>query len=172
MDVLELVAECFAYPGPETVNGLRSQVEVLDRGSARSELAAFLEAVARLDLGAWEELHTRTLDLSPLFVPYVGHVIWGENYRRGEFMADLKGEQRRAGVETGGELPDHLAPVLRYLAATDRPLEDLVEVLPDAIDKMERTLRKAEPSNPYRHLLAAAGAAVSETLRTAQGAKA
>ena len=51
----------------------------------------FLDEVGSLTLGEWEELHTATLDLSAPFVPYVGHVIWGDDYRRGEFMADLVG---------------------------------------------------------------------------------
>jgi nitrate reductase delta subunit len=90
-----------------------------------------------------------------MFVPYVGHVAWGENYRRGEFMADLVGEMRNADVPLGGELPDHIAPLLRYLARTDEPFEDLVEVLPGAAATMQETLKEASARNPYLHLLAA-----------------
>ncbi len=115
----------------------------------------FLDEVGSLSLGEWEELHTATLDLSAPFVPYVGHVIWGDAYRRGEFMADLVGALRDAEIELGGELPDHVEPILRYLAATDTPLPDLVEVLPGALATMSQTLKSAAPGNPYCHLLAA-----------------
>ena len=40
----------------------------------------------------------------------LGHVVWGENYRRGAFMADLNAAMREAGVALHGELPDHLQP--------------------------------------------------------------
>jgi nitrate reductase delta subunit len=126
----------------------------------RRALERFLGEVESLDLGEWEELHTRTLDLSPLFVPYVGHVMWGESYRRGEFMAELAGSMRELGVDLEGELPDHLAPVLRYLDT--RPSPELTGLVAAAVEKMGKELARAEAQNPYRHLLAAARLAVSE----------
>ena len=95
-------------------------------------------------------------------MPYVGHVTWGENYRRGEFMADVKRDMERHGVGLGGELPDHVEPILRYVAVVAEPLADLVEVLGPALDTMSSTLRSAERNNPYRHLLAAAVAVVQD----------
>jgi nitrate reductase molybdenum cofactor assembly chaperone NarJ/NarW len=59
-------------------------------------------------------------------------------------------------VNTGGELPDHLAPILRYLGCTTQPLPELVEVLQPALERMTAGLRRAEPDNPYLDLLAAA----------------
>lgn len=125
-------------------------------------MTRFVDEVSGLELGAWEELHTSTLDLSPLFVPYVGHVTWGENYRRGEFMADLKRDMERAGVDLRGELPDHIEPILRYVAATSEPLADLVAVLSDAVGTMSSTLDAAADHNPYRHVLAATARVVAD----------
>lgn len=167
-----VIALGFRYPHPGSLQELGESVRSLPAGSVRSRMDRFLEAVGRLELGEWEELHTRTLDLSPLVVPYVGHVIWGENYRRGEFMADLKRAELAAGVDPGGELPDHLEPVLRYLAAATAPLPDLMAVLPQAIEKMRSELAKAERKNPYRHLLAAAADAVDEVVEAMEGANA
>lgn len=165
---LDTVALGFDYPGTQSLDRLRGCLSNLPVGATRTAMERFVETVARLDLGEWEELHTSTLDLSPAFVPYVGHVVWGESYRRGVFMADLQREQRKAGIDQGGELPDHLQPVLRYLAAVDGPLPDLVEVLPTAIGEMRKELKKAQGHNPYRHLLGAALAAVDS--RLAKGA--
>jgi nitrate reductase molybdenum cofactor assembly chaperone NarJ/NarW len=157
----ELSAVCLAleYPGPGSAAMLEQVIRGLPAGSVRSELSAFAGEVGALALGDWEELHTRTLDLSPLFVPYVGHVTWGESYRRGAFMADLQRAQLDAGVDQRGELPDHIVPILSFLDAGGT-MPDLVEVLPDAIGAMRKDLRKAEPENPYRFVLAAAAAAV------------
>ena len=152
----DVVALCFRYPGPGALDGLRAAVGGLPGSSVERHLRRFIDEVAILDLGPWEELHTATLDLSPQFVPYVGHVAWGENYRRGAFMADLKVAMADVAVGLGGELPDHIEPVLRYVAATADPLGDLVEVLPSAVRTMRETLRAASPKNPYRHVLAAA----------------
>lgn len=151
----EVVALGYRYPESLRLEELREAVQNDLRGPVQRRMRRFVAAVGELDLARWEELHTRTLDLSPIFVPYVGHVIWGENYRRGEFMADLKREMERYGVDPAGELPDHIEPILRYLAVAAEPLPDLVAVLGDAVGVMHSTIRSAEPSNPYRHLVGA-----------------
>jgi len=155
MEQAEVVALGFRYPFPGAREELDSAVAGLAEGPVRREMERFSKAVGRLELAEWEELHTRTLDLSPLFVPYVGHAMWGESYRRGAFMADLKAEMTRVGVDAGGELPDHLEPVLRYLAVAESLPPDLEAALPAAVAAMGGELEKAEPGNPYRHLLAA-----------------
>jgi nitrate reductase delta subunit len=118
-------------------------------------LLKFLGEIDDLDLAGWEELHTRTLDLAPIFAPYVGYVIWGDSYQRGEFMAAMKVAQDEAGIDRKGELPDHLDPLSRYLAVVDEPPPELVELFPQAIARMKKTLKAAEKGNPYRHVLRA-----------------
>lgn len=151
-----IIASAFRYPTPGWAETLAAAVgEVSDPGVAEA-LGAFCDAVAGLELGEWEELHTRTLDLSPLVVPYVGHVIWGENYTRGEFMAKLVRAMRTAGVDLGGELPDHVAPILRlYDRDTERPPE-LDEVAVRAVEKMRAELARNDGRNPYLHVFDAA----------------
>jgi nitrate reductase delta subunit len=155
MHTAEVIALGYHYPTPLAADELSVAIEENLRGRVEHDMRRFLEGVGLLSLGEWEELHTSTLDLSPKFVPYVGHVVWGENYRRGEFMAELKAAMTQAGVDLGGELPDHIEPVLRYISAVPDPLADLIEVLPGAATSMRDTLRKVAPDNPYCHLLAA-----------------
>lgn len=149
------VALGLSYPHPGAAEVLQSTVDAMPNGRVRESMSLFSAAVGSLPVEEWEELHTRTLDLSPLFVPYVGHQAWGDSYRRGAFMADLQRAQWEAEVDQQGELPDHLIPVLRYLAVDGTPLADLVEVLPAAVASMRKELAKAEPDNPYRYLLEA-----------------
>jgi nitrate reductase delta subunit len=162
MHPTRVVASGYRYPTPDALITLERLVASMPRSLAHTAMAHFVDEVGQLEIGEWEELHTRTLDLSPAFVPYVGHVTWGENYRRGEFMADLKGDMRRHGVDLAGELPDHIEPVLRYLASADEPLSDLVDVLAGAVSKMQTTLASVDKRNPYRHLLAATLAVVED----------
>ena len=86
-------------------------------------------------------------------------------------MATLKGAQREAGVDASGELPDHIAPILKYLDATDDPHPDLQDVLAEAVGKMQKELKKADPASPYRPLLEAVREVVgeSESKRTGVG---
>lgn len=167
----EVVALGYRYPDDERLGMLSGAVERHLTGPAQRRMRRFVAAVGGLSLVEWEELHTRTLDLSPLFAPYVGHLIWGENYRRGEFMADLKRDMEQHGVDLGGELPDHIEPVLRYLAVTTDPLSDLVEVIGTAAGEMRQALRSAEPANPYRHLIAATVAVVGAETHVSLGGR-
>lgn len=162
-----LVAGGFTYPDSTSLESLEVAVREISGSAARREMQRFLKEIRKLDLPRWEELHTETLDLSPKFVPYVGHVVWGENYRRGAFMADLQREYALAGVDRLGELPDHLEPVLRYLDATDHPLPDLVDVLPGAVATMIKDLKKEDRKNPYLYLLGAAQAVLGERVQEA-----
>ena len=164
MSALRTVARAFDYPGPDALDRLRLDVRTISDRSVRGAMVLFVEAIGSLSLAQWEELHTRTLDLSPLFVPYVGHVMWGENYHRGAFMADLQAAIRDSNVDQGGELPDHIAPALRLLDAGAAPSE-LMEVFDRAIGEMQKQLKKAERTNPYLHLLNAAAAAVAATTK-------
>jgi len=158
MHVAEVIALAYRYPHPSARDELAAAIAQLDSGAVQRHLENFLRDISELELGRWEELHTATLDLSPQFVPYVGHVTWGENYRRGEFMADMNAQMRAAGIPLHGELPDHIEPFLRYLASVDEPFSDLVEVLPGAVAMMQDTLADAAPKNPYRHLVDATAA--------------
>lgn len=154
MKPTEVVALGYRYPTPTAATELASELADLPH-DVRRHMQHFVDAVSELTLGEWEELHTATLDLNAPFVPYVGHVIWGDAYRRGEFMSDLVRAMAEVDLELHGELPDHVDPVLRYLAVTDAPLPDLMEVLPGALATMHHTLETAAPDNPYCHLLAA-----------------
>lgn len=162
MATFDTLALAYRYPTADRLLELRTRAVRLSDQAPRRALRRFLEAVGGLTLAEWEELHTRTLDLAPLVVPYVGHAIWGENYQRGAFMVSLTRAQAEVGVRLDGELPDHLEPILRYLDVAVEPLPELMAVLDSALDHMELALEKAEAGNPYRYLLQATRLAVSQ----------
>ena len=151
----------YHYPRPGSAEQLADAVHAT-HGVVQRHLQLFVDDVSALSLAEWEELHTATLDLSPKVITYVGHIMWGDNYRRGEFMADLKGAMRETGTALEGELPDHLEPILRYLAVAETPMKDLVDVLPGATTTMKKNLKAESPGNPYLHLLDATVAFVAD----------
>jgi nitrate reductase delta subunit len=155
-ELLFLVAEAFCYPAPGQVERIVERLERVPPGDARRAVESFVGKVRLLSLGEWEELYTRTLDLNPPAAPYIGFQTWGESYQRGLFLSTLNRALLEAGVETEGELPDHLIPVLRYLGQAVEPLPELVEVLSPALRRIHDVLRQADAASPYLDLLAAA----------------
>lgn len=170
MNQFDAIALAFRYPEPGSLDEVRAAWESLPKGGVRRNLVKFLAEVEKLNLAGWEELHTRTLDLAPVFAPYVGYCVWGDSYQRGEFMAEMKVAQDEAGIDRFGELPDHLDPLSRYLAAVRSPDPRLVELFPQAIAFMKKTLREAEKSNPYRYVLNALEEAVGKLSAPVGGA--
>ena len=164
-DTPMLVALALRYPTPDGLVTLGTGVGALPKGGAAREMRRFLKGINGMRFEELEVLYTSTFDLSPVVAPYVGHLAWGDSYERGGFMAKLQGAMHSVGVHPNGELPDHLDPILRYLAATDEPIDDLKPVLVPAITKMEKTLKKADSKNPYVHVLTAAHIVAEERMR-------
>jgi len=155
MNAFDALATADRYPQPGHLETLQAAGAQIPAGPARRSYQRFTSLLSQLTLSEWEELHTRTLDLSPLFAPYVGYITWGENYHRGAFLAAMNRAEQNAGIDPDGELADHLDPVLRYLGRVEEPLPELTEVVGPAVAKMYKALKKAEPTNPYVHLLVA-----------------
>ena len=159
MDNLSLLAQALRYPSPGQIDALYTQIASLNGRPGSKLFAKFLAQFQPLSLSEQEELYTRTLDLSPLAAPYVGYQIWGESYKRGEFMAELSHEMKVHQIDLEGELPDHLRPILQYLAVSPSPLPELIEVLDQAVKAMHKSLKKSEDNNPYLLLFDAIGMA-------------
>ncbi len=145
-----ILAPLLGYPTPALPAQAGTAAEALRaaRSRAAGPLEAFAAFVADAAPGALEELYTRTFDLKPVAYPYVGFQLFGETYRRGEFLVLLQARYRAAGFAVEGELPDHLAVITRFLA--EHPDPDLVAegVIP-ALEKMLPPLM----DNPYRLVL-------------------
>ncbi|MGE5224642.1 MAG: nitrate reductase molybdenum cofactor assembly chaperone [Omnitrophica WOR_2 bacterium] len=153
-------AEAFQYPRPGLASRLQAGIDEIQEGPSRTAFSRFLEGVTCLDLGEWEELYTRTLDLNPKIAPYIGYQVWGDTYPRGDFLSRLNQELARCSIDLEGELPDHLLPVLHYMDCAAAPMAELKELLPQALQAMYRLLKKTDPVNPYGFLLQAVEAAV------------
>ena len=137
-EVLCAVAHALRYPVPPPVRF--------------DECGDFFDEIAHVDPSGLEELYTTTFDLNPVASLEVGWHLWGEQYERGRFLADLRGLQDRLGIDAGCELPDHLTVLLPTIAASENP--QLRETCAKAIEKILKPLD--EQGNPYRHLLRAA----------------
>jgi nitrate reductase delta subunit len=156
-----------AYPDEElgrrlpllgsVVGGLPSHL-----GDPLARFVTHAERTPPLDLAAH---YVETFDHTRRCCLYLTYYAHGDTRKRGMALLAFKTAYRRAGLELGsGELPDHLAVVLEFAAATDpaagrRLLLDHragIELLRLALD---------ESGSPYVHVLQA----VSATLPSLRG---
>ncbi len=153
--LLETLALAYQYPKSGSTKALWERVKDLPKSRAKDLLERFLRVFSELKLSEREELYTRTLDLTPLTAPNVGYAVYGEDYRRGRFMSELNAEYAKLEIDTSNEIPDHLIPVLRYLAVAEEPLPELLQLLEPALHQIIHTLKTLESKNPYLLLLEA-----------------
>ncbi len=102
-----------------------------------------------------EEIYTSAFDLQALCCPYVGHHLYGDNYKRSQFMAQLNQGYHARGFSGGCELPDHVVVILRFLAcghADEFSLALFNEGLIPAVGSMVKAF-DAGKTHPYGALL-------------------
>lgn len=157
----ELLAALLEYPDEDWPKRAASA-----RAAANVWLGEFVAAVESLSMTGLQELYTRTFDLNPTCALEVGYHLFGENYKRGEFLAHLRETEAPFSLGQEQQLPDYLPVLLRLLLnLDDEELRGSLirECLIPAIEKMLASFRESE--NPYRHLLEA----VRVTLQTEAG---
>ncbi|MFA5588291.1 MAG: hypothetical protein WC987_05940, partial [Mariniphaga sp.] len=111
---------------------------------SEQELELFIEHIKQKTLAEQQEYYISTFDVQALCYLDVGYVLYGEDYNRGVFLANMKKEQKNAGNDCGSELPDHLPNVLTLLPKMDDTSlaeELIVSMLIPAVEKMVGSFR-------------------------------
>lgn len=124
---------------------------------ASRRLASFLEAVRGLATEQLQELFTQTFDLNPVCVLEVGWQLYGDEYKRGEFLVKMRQNLRRHELPQSTELPDHLTRVLPLLSrlAPEEAEPFARDFVAPAVRKMLAGLEGKK--NPFEDLLKAVG---------------
>lgn len=156
--LLDFFARLLSYPDRDTGATATDCLARLQSScpEAAERLRGFAEFTTSVEPGRQEELFIATFELQSLCHPYVGYQLCGESQQRILFLMKLNEMYRQHGFAGTGELPDHLAELLRFIATVeDRACGDeLIEdaVLP-ALEKIDTTFQTED--HPYRQLLAA-----------------
>ncbi len=158
-ELLRRLADLLAYPGPDLAERAAECAETVaaEHPAAAARLARFAAFALSSDGGALEEAFTRAFDVAPLASPYVGDQLFGASRERSDLLVGLRELERDVDVHPGPELADHVAEVLRLVAAPipDDVREDLVrDGLVPALTKMRAALEEA--GHPWADVLAAA----------------
>lgn len=167
--VYENLADLLDYPVADWQSRCDECKELLTAESASfvSQFSLFANETERISLSELQEVYTRTFDLSPVCALDIGYHLFGENYKRGVFLANLRETEAPFDLGQEHQLPDYLPVLLRLLTKLDD--EELrsaliVDCMIPALEKMLKTLSEGE--NPYRHLIAA----VNTKLKSEAGA--
>lgn len=120
---LDAIACCLEYPVDHTARQARLAANALACGhpllsASFWNLAVFLERDGAHEA---EERYTALFDVNPVCTLHVGYHVFGDTYPRGEFLAALCAELRKAEVPTRGDLPDFLPTLLRLLERLGHP---------------------------------------------------
>jgi nitrate reductase molybdenum cofactor assembly chaperone NarJ/NarW len=111
---LEALAALFTYPGTDYMGATENAVTC--SGSVAPSLIKFARDIAAMPLSGLQELYTTAFDLSPLCALDLGWHLFGEDYKRGLFLARMRRELRAHNIPETCELPDHLSRALLLLA--------------------------------------------------------
>lgn len=132
-------SECLAALAPESPE-------------AGELLLKFRDLTTGWKLESFEELYTNAFDLRPDCTPNLGYHLFGDDSKRGIFLAQLKERLEEAGIDVGVELPDHLCLILRYAdAAEEERLVLVQDCLLPALSRMTEVLGSGD--NPYQFVL-------------------
>ena len=147
-ELLDYPSEALAARSAATADELKWQPTIwLDL------LEAFALEAQLIPLGELEEMYTRTFDLNPSCTLEIGWHLFGETYKRGSFLANVREALRVHEVPEGSALPDYLPTLLRLLPKLRHDdAQDLVRdcVLP-ALEKLRGAV--GEGAGPYANLL-------------------
>lgn len=135
------VADLFDYPDLEYPQRVRKVIDLLDGNypEAVAELERFLELLPAQELGVMQELFTRTFDVQSATTLDIGYVLFGDDYKRGELLANLNREHLAVNNDCRNELADHLPNLLRLLAKVkdkDFASELVQEIIAPALSTM------------------------------------
>ncbi|GBC79074.1 Nitrate reductase molybdenum cofactor assembly chaperone NarJ [bacterium HR09] len=165
--LLQKAPELLAYPDKAWWPRVQQLVAELE-GQWQKALAPWVEALQALAPEEREELYVRTFDFDPATTLEIGWHLFGEDYRRGEFLASCRRLLAEVGVPEQGQLPDHAGLLLAALPALPPPKAEafFASFLHPGLEKISSALAQRE--NPYRYLLEALDcAAAALTARAA-----
>jgi len=144
--IFHLLAQILEYPRSDLTGAVRECEALLslEYPQAAGYLQGLQDFVAETPLGRQQEIYTLTFDLDAVCHPYVGHHLFGESYKRSAFMLGLKERYQNVGLETGPEVADHLALLVRFLSLCDDAGETEVIIHDALLPALKQMLKQKD----------------------------
>ena len=161
--ILQGFSKLMDYPGESLQKEAESLEEIITLffSEPAEDLRKFITYLETTESGRLEEIYSGTFDISPTCFPYVGYLLFGESFKRGEFLSKMieKFREYNYTVESK-ELPDHVSVILKFLSTLD-PSDQLArELHVDGLlpsfkhlqDSFKKNIEK-DQNNPYYYLI-------------------
>jgi len=152
----KILAEMFRYPTDNLKACSEKWEEIISmyNASLTSKLYPFINHINEKPASYQQEYYISTFDVQAMCFLDIGYVLYGEDYKRGIFLVNIKKEQIKAENDCGSELPDHLPNILTLLpkiADPDLAEELIYSILIPALHQM--ILKFRDTNNIYKGLL-------------------
>lgn len=116
-DQYNLLAELFRYPTTGYLKQANKCGDLLQANypEVYKTFKSFLDIINEKSIIDVEELFGMTFHIQAICYLDLGYVLYAEDYKRGEFLVQMKNEQRKANNDCGVELADNLPNALTLL---------------------------------------------------------
>lgn len=121
----QCLAQCLSYPGQDVAVKVKACGRRLKTHypTAVRPFLGFERFIETTPLFRLEEIYSHTFDIHAICYLDFGYLLFGEDYKRGALLVELKRLHRLAENDCAGELPDHLPNVLRLFPKMPGPKE-------------------------------------------------
>jgi len=168
MKFYEILSKIADYPRDNYRDFL--ETAIIESRNCSKETTLYLEEfksyVEDYKIHELEEIYTRTFDIKGQCCLDLGYVLFGEDYKRGDFLVNIQKMQKDNGVDTGVELPDHLTNILKLLNALGESKDLVVQkkliekiVMPAITKMLQNFPKKCSKNNYYGNVLKAVDSA-------------
>lgn len=116
-----IFGELFRYPDCSTKSKLLLLQEFINKKypDGSELISSFIEYLSKKNLDEHREYYIKTFDVQASCYLDIGYILFGEDYKRGEFLVNLAKEHKKAENDCGAELADHLPNLLNLMDKTD-----------------------------------------------------
>ncbi|MBT3983656.1 MAG: hypothetical protein HOE90_20035 [Bacteriovoracaceae bacterium] len=141
----EVLGHLIEYPNSENISRFEELMAPVKNFTPKlaEKFESFVEFTKNKSIRELEEFYVPIFDVHGISCLDVGYVLFGEEYKRGEFLVNISRLQRESNNEYGPELADHLPYLLKLLPKMKSGEEktELVElILIPAVEKMKEAL--------------------------------
>ena len=153
----QVLANMFRYPEEGTMqyfSEFREMIQV-EMPEKAGDMQQAVDKHMQLSIRDQQEYYLKTFDVQPICYLDVGYVLFGEDYKRAQLLVNLQSEHKKAEVECGSELGDHLPNVLTLLSKVTDPdfAEELGFIITTPAVRFMLTKFKNIDTNYYQELL-------------------